>query len=62
MKHLLSSLILVILAGYFGFQVSARQLSAESAAERASKRRTNCVYGWAGSDERPGGEDSWSAD
>ena len=30
MKHLLSSLLLVFLAGYFGFQVSARQLSAES--------------------------------
>ena len=42
MKHLLSSLLLVFLAGYFGFQVSARQLSAESGAERASKRRTNC--------------------
>ena len=27
---LLSSLLLVLLAGYFGFQVSARQLSAES--------------------------------
>ena len=39
---LLSSLLLVLLAGYFGFQVSARQLSAESGAERASKRRTNC--------------------
>ena len=43
MKHLLSSLLLVFLAGYFGFQVSARQLSAESGAERASKRRTNCA-------------------
>ena len=43
MKHLLSSLLLVFLAGYFGFQVSARQLSAESGAERASKRRSNCV-------------------
>ena len=41
-KQLLSSLLLVFLAGYFGFQVSARQLSAESGAERASKRRTNC--------------------
>ena len=41
-KHLLSSLLLVFLAGYFGFQVSACQLSAESGAERASKRRTNC--------------------
>ena len=40
-EHLLSSL-LVFLAGYFGFQVLARQLSAESGAERASKRRTNC--------------------
>ena len=39
---LLSSLLLVLLAGYFGFQVSARQLSAESGAERASKRRSNC--------------------
>ena len=41
-KQLLSSLLLVFLAGYFGFQVSARQLSAESGAERASKRRNNC--------------------
>ena len=42
MEHQLSQLLLVFLAGYFGFQVSARQLSAESGAERASKRRTNC--------------------
>ena len=44
MEHQLSQLLLVFLAGYFGFQVSARQLSAESGAERASKRRTNCVH------------------
>ena len=45
MEHRLSTVLLVMLAGYFGFQVSARQLSAESGAERASKRRTNCGLG-----------------
>ena len=42
MEHLLSSLLLVFLAGCFGFQMSASQLRAEGGAEGDSKRRTNC--------------------
>ena len=42
MEHLLSSFLLVALPGCFGFEVSARQLSAERGAVRAWERRTNC--------------------
>ena len=59
---LLSSLLLVLLAGYFGFQVSARQLSAESvrgARFQAPEQLCTCLLAGAQNWESAGGKGEW---